>query len=277
MEEEENKKRIKFTPLMEGLCTWTSMPIICGMTPLETEDIGEKIPEVEILKEGSMAWVLHKPVWSPVGDEFLSGSYICGEPSVFWKDEKYLRMMDPLPHEALFMMHEAPRRPLDEEGGSDDNIYQLPIKEVVNSLRFDFCICATQRQLVDIPAMVHAAWKHMDDHPYRAMKEVVQDTKFPRVLAAALSSYVPQKAYEEIRKDQTSINQELALLHSCMLARMKEQNGGPPSPYTFCAYEEASVLVVLEQHYNYISHGVSVGACWLEEFYQRDEPPKFVT
>ena len=125
--------------------------------------------------------------------------------------------------------------------------------------------------------MVHAAWKNKDSHPYEAMLNSVSGTDFPRVLAASLSAYVPQKAYEETCNDLLAINRELTILHQSMLSREEERKSPNFINYTFStAFEEASVICVLEHHYGYTEHGSSVGGCWLEDFYKGEESPKFV-
>lgn len=222
-------------------------------------------------------WFLRPPHGPPVRPEFIDvdflKAFLTQYPS-FWEDfDRHLNMTFT---ERLIMMHVAPR--VKDDGDSDYEPwdvttvislnrveYEKQPMDIVVDVWFPCCGCGDGYQLIDIPRVVFAAWfadKGGGDSFDAMIRAAAIRTKYPRVLAATLSAYAPQKAYDKMCARLDEINDELAELHKAMVNReeQRELRNFDRSGY-LDAYEEASVLSMLEKLYSYVSHGSSIGVC----------------
>jgi hypothetical protein len=228
---------------------------------MDTKTDGHNIPIRDLPNHDRLpsVWYLIKPAWPAVGSEFLNHY-------AFWDNmPKLVDGMTTIP-ECLIMMHLSPREYTDlYTPGDYDYIPSInpyasmigpykeredePLSDVTNAFEFPCCACGTCCQLVEIPRIVYAAW-------------LAEYTEYPLVLAATLSAYVSQKAYESMRARLNDINAELVTLHKAMIHR-KEMRSRGSIENQLDAYKEGPVLSMLEKLYGYVEHGGSIGGCWL--------------
>lgn len=154
-------------------------------------------------------------------------------------------------------------------------VFSINKINIRGSLPFPCCTCGGDEQQEEIPQIIYYGWR---EKTIDGILNNVQPSRPYILLSIAACSYLlPEIIYLELCSRLPEVNTILAKLHAAMIKRQKinDARDWSQSEEIIDCYEEGTVLSLLEEYYDYTSHGGSIGSCWLN---QRDrlDPPLFV-